>query len=562
MTARTTSTPGRWRLHAVAAVVALLVLTPLVRPGYVLRYDMVFVPRQPLRWDLIASDDALPRAVPQDAIVSLLSLAMPGWLLQRVVLVAIVWLAVVGAGRLVPARRELTRIVAAVGYAWTPFLAERLLLGQWGLLLAYAALPWLIRAAIGLREGRRGALPRLTVAAAAAAITPTGGLLALVTVLVLLCGRGSVARRRSAGAVGAVAGLNLPWLVAAAVTAAGGRSDPTGVTAFAARSEGWAGSWVALAGTGGIWNGQTTPASRAALLVPVVTAGLLVLAATGFPLLRDRWPAGAANRLGLLAVGSFLSAAVAVLPGGAGLLRWFVAEVPGAGLLRDGQKLLVPYALCLVLCAALGGERAAARLRPPGDRLVLVGLVLLPVAALPDLAYGVAGRLEPVRYPREWTTVAAEVARDPGPALSLPLSMYRSYDWNRGTVVIDPMARHLPVEVVTDDTLVVGDLVVTGESPRLAQLRRALADGRPLAGSDLRWIVVQHRSGGDAVPPAVLDGLEVVHSGSELTLYRNPTATPADVDRRHGWPVVLALCAALAVFFTAIGSLLRRPTAW
>ncbi|MGI5524494.1 hypothetical protein ACQEUX_26635 [Micromonospora sp. CA-259024] len=536
-------------------------LAPLTRPGYVLRYDMVFVPRQPLRWDLFASGDALPRAVPQDAVVSLVSLAVPGWLLQRIVLVAIIWVAVVGAGRLVPARRELTRLVAAIGYAWTPFLAERLLLGQWGLLLAYAALPWLVRAAIGLREGRRGALPRVVVAAAAAAITPTGGLLALTTVSVLLLGRGGPGRRAFGAAFGAVAVLNLPWLVAAAVTTAGGRSDSDGVAAFAARGENWAGPLAALAGTGGIWNSLTMPASRGALLVPVVTAGLLVLAALGFPALRDRWPTGAAIRLGVLAVGSFAAAATATLPAGAAALRWLVAEVPGAGLLRDGQKLLIPYALCLVLCAALGGERVVARLEHPRDRLALIGLVLLPVAVLPDLAYGVAGRLHPVRYPQEWDVVARTVAREPGPTLSLPMSMYRSYRWNQGTVVIDPLARYLPVEVITDDTLLVGDRRVDGESGRVAQLRGALAERRSLAGSDLRWVVVQHRSGG-TVPPQVLDGLQVIHSGPELTLYRNAAAPAAGTEQRGGWPLIVGLCSALATLLLAIVSLLRRPTAW
>ncbi|SBV29074.1 hypothetical protein GA0070620_4639 [Micromonospora krabiensis] len=547
------------RLHVAAAVTTLLVLAPLVRPGYVLRYDMVFVPRQPLRWDLIVAADGLPRAVPQDALVSLLSSLVPGWLLQRVVLVAIVWLAVVGAGRLVPARRELTRLVAAIGYGWTPFLAERLLLGQWGLLLAYAALPWLVRATIGVREGRSGALPRLILAAAVAAVTPTGGLLALVTVLVLLAGRR--VGRHVLAAWAAVVALNLPWVLAAVVTAAGGRSAPIGVAAFAARGENWGGPLVALAGTGGIWNALTTPASRESPLVPVVTGGLLLLAVIGFPVLRARWPAGCADRVGLLAVGSFLGAAVAVLPGGQAALRWLVAEVPGGGLVRDGQKLLVPYALCLVLCAALGGERVASRLAPPRDRLVLVGLLLLPIAVLPDLAHGAAGRLQPARYPQEWAAVRAVVAADPGPTLALPMSMYRAYRWNRDTVVIDPLARYLPAEVVTDDVLVVGDLVVPGESGRVSELRDALAHGRSLAGTELRWVVVQHRSGGTLVP-GVLDGLTIVHSGPELTLYRNPTSSapaPPPVGR---WLAVMGLCVALIVVISAAGSLLRRPTAW
>lgn len=552
----------RLGLHAVAAALTLLVLAPLVRPGYVLRYDMVFVPRQPLRWDLIAPGDALPRAVPQDAVVSLLSQVAPGWLLQRVALGAAIWLAAVGAARLVPAQRRLTRVIAAVGYAWTPYLAERLLLGQWGLLLAYAALPWLVAAAIGVRTGRRGALPRLVVAAAAAAITPTGGVLALLTTVVLVPGRRVPGPRMTLAALGAVAALNAPWLAAAAVTVAGGRSDPLGVAAFAARGENWAGPLGALAGTGGIWNAQTTPASRASLLVPLVTVGLLALAAAGFPVLRRRWPDGVATRLGVLAVGAFVLASAGVLPGVADALRWLVAEVPGAGLLRDGQKLLIPYALCLVLCAALGAERLAARLPRPRDRMVLVGLVLLPVVVLPDLALGAGGRLRPVRYPDDWRTVERLVAADPGPVLSLPLTMYRSYGWNPGTVVIDPLPRYLPAEVITDDTLIVGDLVITGENERVRRIRALPANGASAATSGVRWVVVQHGSRG-APPAGWWTGLQPVHSGPDLTLYRNPAVTPdARPPTRGRWIALLGAVLALVVLGAAIGALLRRPTAW
>ena len=98
---------GRFVPHAVAAAITAVVLAPLALPGYVLRYDMVFVPRQPLSWEMVAPADALPRAVPLDALVSLANLAVPGWLLQRMVLVAIVYLAALGAARLVPTGRTL-----------------------------------------------------------------------------------------------------------------------------------------------------------------------------------------------------------------------------------------------------------------------------------------------------------------------------------------------------------------------------------------------------------------------------------------------------------------------
>ena len=53
--------------------------------------------------------------------------------------------AAAGAARLVPSRLPAARAAAAALYAWNPFLYERLLMGHWGLLVSYAALPWVAR---------------------------------------------------------------------------------------------------------------------------------------------------------------------------------------------------------------------------------------------------------------------------------------------------------------------------------------------------------------------------------------------------------------------------------
>jgi hypothetical protein len=552
----------RWTLHAVAALVTVTVLAPLAAPGYVLSYDMVFVPRQPLRWDLVAPS-GLPRAVPLDTVVAVANVVVPGWLLQRIALIALVYVAALGAGRLIPTGKLCSRVAAAVGYAWTPFVAERLLLGHWALLICYAALPWLVRAAMRMRAGPdavKGALPRLIVAAAACAITPTGGLIALATVAVFTLGRG----RRTAGlAIAAVGLLNAPWLIAAVTADAGGRSDPLGAAAFAARGENWSGPIGALVGTGGIWNAQTTPASRAAPLVPVVTVVLLALAVVGWPALRRRWRGGDAVRLTVLAAGGFSLALLYLLDGANGVLGWVVANVPGAGLLRDGQKFLVPYALMLVLCAVLGAERLAARLAPARAMVIMAAVIALPVAVMPDLALGAAGQLRPVAYPDDWDRVVERIAADPGEVLVLPFAEYRTFSWNRNRTVIDPAPRYLPADVLIDDTLYVGDLVVAGENPRAAEVRTWLAGGSSAVRTGVRWVLVERTTGGE-VPASMLSGLRLVHSGQFLSLYANPLAGPGPpppgmVERVL---VIGGSVLAAALVLVAIGYLRRNATAW
>ncbi|GIE83147.1 hypothetical protein Aph02nite_90970 [Actinoplanes philippinensis] len=503
----------RLALPVTALIVTVLVLAPLAAPGYVLSYDMVFVPRQPLRWDLVLPSATLPRAVPLDALVSLATQVVPGWLLQRLALAAILMLAAVGAGRLVPAERTGARLVAAVAYAWTPYLAERLLLGQWGLLLAYAALPWLAAAALRVRAGDRRALLPLAGWAALAAITPTGGLIALATVAALAT---------SWLAAGMTLLVNVPWLLAVALTDADARSDPDGVAAFAARGNDWTGALGALLGTGGTWNAQTVLPSRASVLAPAGTLALLALAGFGMRELWRRWPVGAATRLAAVAAGGFAVALLGAVPGVRDGLAWLVETVPGAGLLRDGQKFVMPYTLLLCLAVALGAERAAARIADrTAGRVVLGAVLLLPVALQPDLAFGAGNRLRPVAYPADFAVVARLVAADPGPVVSLPLAAYHRYPWNHGRTVLDPLPRCLDAEVLTDDRLVVGRIVVGGEDRRAAAIRQALTTGAPLADLGVRWVVVQRVVGAPAVPVTSLTGLRLVHDGTDLDLYEN-----------------------------------------
>ena len=75
-----------WPVRLAAAVLIAVILGPLAWPGYALSYDMVFVPRQRLSWHLIAPVEALPRAVPLDAVVGLANLIVNGAVLQRIAL--------------------------------------------------------------------------------------------------------------------------------------------------------------------------------------------------------------------------------------------------------------------------------------------------------------------------------------------------------------------------------------------------------------------------------------------------------------------------------------------
>ncbi|RBY90430.1 hypothetical protein DQ244_13405 [Blastococcus sp. TBT05-19] len=510
-----------------AVVVALLVTGPALAPGFVLLRDMVFVPRQDLDADALGLGGSLPRAVPVDAAMGLVTSVVPGELVQKLVLLAVVSGAVLGAARLVPpdddGRRGPAALVAGLVYGWSPYLAERLLLGHWALLVAWAALPWVLRQSLRLRAGVPGALPRLVLAVAPAALTPTGSVLAAGLVLV------TVGRARAPVALGAVLLLASPWIVAGALHPAAGLSDPAGVEAFASRAEGWGGTLVSVLGTGGVWNAGAVPGSRESVLVPLLTLLVVGLAVLGWTArgARSR-PAG-----GLLILGGagVLLACAGTLPGLSDVLEGAVRAVPGAGLLRDGQKWVAWWALPLAIGAGLGTARLLELVRAHGGGRIATGalatvLALLPVITLPDLAWGVGGRLQAVEYPADWQRVRDALHGQEGDVLVLPFGAYRSFDWNEGRPQLDPASRWLPRPTVTDDELVVGGRPVAGEDVRARTVAAAAGDPAELARLGVGWVLVERGTPGRPVP-AEVDALPVVVDGPDLRLHRVPGAAPS-----------------------------------
>ncbi len=464
-------------------VLALLVLLPTLRRGFVLSYDMVFVPDLALRPDFLGLGSGLPRAIPSDAVVAVLDEVVPGMLLQKLLLLAALVLAGAGARHLVPADSVVAQLAATSLYVWNPYVAERLVIGHWPLLLAYGALPWVVVLARRYALGGRTP-PALVLGLALGALSASGGVLTLVAALAFGGGvRTSAGRRRTLtlGLWGLA--VNAPWLVAGLLHAADAVTGPAGVRDFAAGGEGSLPAPLAVLGLGGIWNVETVPGSRLGILGWLALPVLLGICALGFgPWRRSegrRAVVGAAACAGFALVVAL--AAVAVPDA----VSWAMSRVPGLALFRDGARYL---GLLAVVLAPLFGHGAARMARWTGDRVarraLAVGAVLVPLALLPDLAWGVGGRLVPVTYPPSYASARAAVeswrhADGVGEVLVLPFSSYRAPAWNGGRKVLDPLGRYLPADYLASDVLSVSGRALAGEDPRAREVGRLLRQGTP-----------------------------------------------------------------------------------
>ncbi|MFM9134816.1 MAG: hypothetical protein ACKOT0_05195 [bacterium] len=535
-----------WVPVAWVLLLALAVTAPTLAPGFVLSYDLVFTPRQDLLPASLGLDGGLPRAVPQDAVVALLTSLVPGMLLEKAVLLSIPVLSGLGMLRLlrdVPAISA--RLTAATLAVWSPFVAERLVIGHWGLLLAYAMAPWALASAVDLRRGRAAAGARLVLQVALGSLTPSGSLLLLALVVPIAVGPGSRASAALRGAVAAgSAALALPWILPALLlpsAPAYAESAADGAAVFGLRAEGPWGPLLTAVGLGGLWNADAVPDSRSWLTAPLLGLVLLGLAAAGTPALARSLGRAAATWLWVTALtGLLMAAASAVAEPAWGSL---VGVSPALGLLRDAHKLLAPLGLLLSIGGGLGVAAALSRVRDRALRGALLALALVvPLAVLPDLAWGVGGRLVPVPYPAEWSAARQVLAEDPRPGdvVVLPWSAFRRFAWNGDRTVLDPAPRWLPRPSVVDDGLAVatpdGLVVVAGEDARAAQVSQALALGEPLAevlpAWGIGWVLVEEGQA-SALPasPASLAGLEPVLVAGGLRLLATP-----DPARERGLP--------------------------
>jgi hypothetical protein len=543
-------------------VLALLVMAPLLAPGYLLLRDAVSTPRSYLSDSALGLSEAAPRALPQDFFVALASGLVDGGVVVKGLLVVGLFLAGWGAAQLaatvLPEAGLAGQFVAVTIIIWNPYVAERLLQGHWSLIVGYGCLPWVATAMLRLRTSgasRWAGACALVFWIALAGLTPTGLMLAATVAVTCVFAPGSGQPRWWCAAVGLGAAVlvALPWLAPATVADSLSSTQAEGVGAFAARAEPGLGTLGSLASLGGMWNADAVPASRTTLFAVIAAVVLLGVVALGVPTVVRR-PV-AVPLVVLAAVAVVVPAAMAAGPGMA-VVEATIRTLPGLGVVRDAQKwvaLAVPaYAL------ACAGAVVTLRHRIPAAATALICCAAL-IATLPDLAWGVGGKLAPVQYPPGWANAAAMINADPRPVAVLPVDSMRRFNWAGDEPVLDPLPRWVRADVLQTGDLTIGERTVPGEGTRARDVQQLLltgADRDKLAAAGVGWVVVENVWNTGWSAPAL--PLPVAYEDEDLTLYR----VGGDQPHPSGRGIVLAAhwvwLALLVVGLIGAGSGRRR----
>jgi len=585
---------------------ALAVLFPLLRPGSVLSLDGVGSPHLAYVTYLLRAKDPLYYGrLPVAALLDGLGVVLPNWVVQRLLLGAIVVGSSWSAAR---ACRRCTaggRLVAGTLYAVNPFVYVRLLAGHWWLLLGYAVLPLAVVAvddALAARGTGRRAAGWTTLAVA---FDPHVAVLAAVVFASVGGARlwRSGSRRRVAGRLGRVGGLTLLlngyWLLPAIGTLGAGTSKVSAIggldlVAFSARGTLAGNVPLSVAMLFGFWRrGARLPTSLVPLPAVLVGFGLvLFLALTG--LSRDRRRPLSVGLAVAGLVGFVLALGVSV-PATAPLFRFLVRHVPLFGGMRDSQKFVSLLALADALLGGVGadalldgwrrwwtdrgsGARPASPRRPSWRRsepalsaLLVAGLLVGPLLLTWPMLGGLSGQLTTTHYPDGWAAANQHLVDDPGQyrVLFLPWHQYLAFPWTHG-VVATPADAYFQRPVVRSHDIDLAGIGSQATSPTNARVVAILAAPGPRAGDDLAALGIKYVAVARTADYRQYDALVAnpdlvpVVSTPALVLYRNRAfdRAPPPADWPRAWPVVprTALLAGAAVtWLAALGATLGSP---
>lgn len=128
--------------YLVYSALALFILFPLLKSGFVFAIDMVFTPQIRLaeQFNLL------------NVVLYLLNFILPSSVIQKIIMFLIIFLAGLGMHKLIPSKNIWPKCFAGIFYIFNPFVYSRFLYGHLFILLAYALFPFAIKAIFNFFE--------------------------------------------------------------------------------------------------------------------------------------------------------------------------------------------------------------------------------------------------------------------------------------------------------------------------------------------------------------------------------------------------------------------------
>ena len=534
-----------WKELTFYSVVALLVLWPLLGPGFILTLDMIFAPK-------IAMPETVTSSYFFRVFLHVVSLVIPSDIIEKIILFAILALSGIGAHRLTrslqrsdisPRIANFAAYTSGLIYMVNPFTYSRFMAGQYSVLLGYACIPFFVVALIRFlnKPQLKGAaiLATLAVIVSLVSIHTLGLLLVIAlfaTIQSLWHNRSNVVHLRRLVGYGVVAIVAfaiassywlLPFAVGHGATADSIETFQTSdQSAFATGGDGVASKLIHVLRLQGFWGERNDlfimPQDELRVWgLAVIAVWILVVMGAVVAWKRKRSHA-------VLFTCIFVVAAI--LATGVGT-SWLADYVPFFAGYREPQKFAALVALCFAVFIGFAIPILFAKIRGKIGRII-IGLMLLLVFVgfTPAMFMGFDSQLAPRHYPADWYAVNDQLNQDKDnyKVLFLPWHLYMRFDF-AGRLIANPGDIYFDTPTLVGDNPEIGNVgpAVTNlekeylSSRILPQAAQSTTLSKKLAQIQIKYVLLAKDS--DYAAYSYLDkqsDLKLVSDTATLRLYR------------------------------------------
>lgn len=541
---------------------------------------MVFTPNLDFSPQLFGLQEGLSSAfAPVYELMALASKLVPTWLLQKVILFLLFFLAGLGAHRLLSSKGA-GSYFAGLLYVVNPFTYVRFLAGQWTILTSYALMPFAIKAFLDLLEKGSGKnVIKVAVFSTLVGIFQTQGLfLLLMAFLIIFLAKVIKEHSRpariiqSSKYVGISASLflflNLYWLIPVLTSGETilGQISSQDLFLFAPQPTSTFGVLFDTASMYGFWRGAYVYAMDILPFWWLFFVFILFLAVYGFinrvtipslssslrsegeedstggtapPLdncMNQRW---VVISFGVIWVISLLLAVGIASPATRPVFEWLWDNVFFFRGFRDSQKFVVLLCLTYACLGGLGVSDLVRRFRQQSRKLAKVGVMTVIVLALltPPIfsftMFGFYDQLGVTDYPAEWyqTNEYLNQNEDDCSILFLPWHMYMDFSWlpNTDKRLANPAQQFFDKPTIAGDNVEMPGIYSQSTNPISKYVEFLLGHGNDvdnlgelLAPLNVKYVILVHEV--DYTNYDFLyhqDDLKVDLEGQGLTLFRN-----------------------------------------
>jgi hypothetical protein len=535
-----------WRTLLVYVLAALLILWPLLGPGYILTLDMVFAPK-------LALPEVVTSSYLLHASLHILNMIIPSDVVQKLLLFVILILSGLGMHRLISflqatsvpvATSRLAVYVGGLLYMINPFTYSRFMAGQYSVLLGYAFLPFFASALLRFLS-RPSRSTSLVLAAWIIGISIVSiHTLGLALVIGCIAFIQTAWRHRLDRARLKRLALYITGIVVAMVLASSywllpllqGRGptaesiatfQASDQSAFATEGNGIFSQLIHVIRLQGFWGegeGLYLLPQERFVLWPIVVMIVWAVVVIGARVLWCR------NReIGLLLLASVAIAIILAIGIGT---TWLSQYVPFFAGYREPQKFVAIIALGFAVFVGFAFTNIMQKVTKVTGRIIagVVSTVII-VGFTPVMFGGFDGQLVPRQYPSDWYAVNEQLNKDDDTfqVLFLPWHLYMRYQF-AGRVIAHPGSGFFDKPIISSDNPELqGTKPAVGNSQKelltsqiLPQAPKSNVLGSQLRQLDIKYIILAKDA--DYASYDYLDhqqDLQLVTETETLKLYRN-----------------------------------------